>query len=307
MNFKQKFFLAITASALIVTAMGTAAQEEASEQQGGSATSAAMADDVMATVNGEEINRIQFAAYLQSRIKGQPNIQVTPQLQGAAFNDMLKVYALAQEAEKKGLDKKPDVQDALLVKRKELLAQVAMLDFLDKHPVDEKELKELYDERVGSEKKTEYKARHILVESEDDAKQVIVELDEGADFAELAKSRSTGPSGPNGGDLGWFQRNQMVEPFGNSVAEMDNGSYSKEPVKTQFGWHVILLEDTREVDPPSFEQMRPQLENELKQKALREYVVSVQKAADVKVNEALAKAAAETPAASQPADDQGEE
>jgi len=298
MNFKQKVFLPVFASVLIATAAGARA-EEAAPQQGASTADQPTGADVMATVNGEVINRNQFAAYFQSRIKGQPGIQVTPQLQGAAFSDLLKVYALAQEAEKAGLDKLPDVQDALLVKRKELLAQVAMLDFLDKHPVDQAEVQKLYDERVGSDKKQEYKARHILVESEDDAKQVIVELDGGADFAELAKTRSTGPSGPNGGDLGWFQRNQMVEPFGNAVATMDKGSHSKEPVQTQFGWHVILLEDTREVDPPSLDQMRPQLEGELKQKALREYIVSVQKAANVEVNEQIAKP---VEAAAQPAE-----
>lgn len=300
MNFTKKVFLPVAAGALIIAAAQTYA-EDAQPAQGTAVSSTEMSDDTMAIVNGEAINRNQFAAYFQSRMKSQPNMQVTPQVQGAAFGDLLKVVALAQAAEKDGLDKLPEVQDALVVKRKEVLAQVAMLNFLEKHPVDPEAVQKLYDERVGSEKKQEYKARHILVASEDDAKAVIVELDGGAEFAELAKTRSTGPSGPNGGDLGWFERSQMVEPFANAVAAMDKGSYSKEPVQTQFGWHVILLEDSREVDPPSLEQMRPQLEAELKQQALRDYVVGVQNAADVKVNEKLAKPAVKDEKPAEPA------
>lgn len=288
MNFRQKVFLPIAASAVII-ASGQIYAEEAQPEQAPAATTAAMDADTMATVNGEAVTRNQFAAYFQTRMKTQPGMQVTPQVQGAAFSDLLKVYALAQAAEKDGLDKLPEVQDALLVKRKEVLAQVAMLNFLDKHPVDQEAVKKLYDERVGSDKKTEFKARHILVASEDDAKKLIVELDGGADFVELAKTRSTGPSGPNGGDLGWFQSTQMVEPFANAVAAMEKGKYSKEPVQTQFGWHVILLEDIREVDPPTLDQMRPQLEAEVKQQALRDYIVGVQNASDVQINEELAK------------------
>ena len=300
MNFKQKVVFPIAAGALIIAAGQTWA-EETQPEQAGSATTKAMDENTMAIVNGEAITRNQFGAYFQTRMKSQPGMQVTPQVQGAAFGDMLKLYVLAQAAEKDGLDKLPEVQDALLVKRKEVLAQAAMLNFLEKHPVDPEAVEKLYKERVGSEKKQEYKARHILVANEDDAKQAVVELDGGADFAELAKTRSTGPSGPNGGDLGWFQRTQMVEPFANAVAAMDKGSYSKEPVQTQFGWHVILLEDTREVDPPSLDQMRPQIEGELKQQALRDYIIGVQNAAEVEVNEQLAKPVASQEQPAEPA------
>lgn len=300
MNFKQNVFLPIAASALFIAA-GQSFAEETQPTQAPTASTAAMDADTMARVNGEAITRNQFAAYFQDRMKTQPGMQVTPQVQGAVFNDLLKLYALAQAAEKEGLDKLPEVEDALLVKRKEVLAQVAMVNFLNNHPVDEEAVKKLYDERVGSDKKTEFKARHILVASEDDAKKIIAELDEGADFAELAKTRSTGPSGPNGGDLGWFQSTQMVEPFAKAVAAMEKGSYSKEPVQTQFGWHVILLEDTREVDPPTLDQMRPQLEAELKQQALRDYIIGVQQASEVQVNEALAKPVGSQQAPAEPA------
>ena len=98
----------------------------------------------------------------------------------------------------------------------------------------------------------EFKARHILVETQSEANSIVAELEGGANFAELAKTKSTGPSGPNGGDLGWFSPNQMVQPFSQAVAALEDGAFSKTPVQTQFGWHVILREDSREATPPTF-------------------------------------------------------
>ena len=115
---------------------------------------------------------------------------------------------------------------------------------------------------------TEHHARHILVTSEEDAREVIAKLDEGADFAELAKERSTGPSGVKGGDLGYFTADQMVPEFSEATAKLEPGQYSKDPTQTQFGWHVIKVEDRRTAEPPGFEEVEQKLREELAREAV---------------------------------------
>ena len=127
----------------------------------------------------------------------------------------------------------------------------------------------------------EYKARHILLANEADAQAVVTALDEGADFAELAKEKSTGPSGPQGGDLGWFSPDNMVPPFAEAVQSMSKGSYSETPVQTQFGWHVILLEDERELEAESYESMEGKLKEQARRQVLNAYVTELRQGAEV--------------------------
>lgn len=298
MNLKHKFALPLAAGALLLAGNTLLAEE--------TPPAGNLGDEVVAQVNGEDISSQQFAIFFQDLSKRQPNMQQNPQqAQSIAFSELLRVYILAQEAEKQALNERKDVQDALMVQKKQFLARMAMLNFLNEYKVDEAELQKAYEEKLADSPKQEYKARHILVESEDDAKAVIVELDGGADFAELAKEKSTGPSGPRGGDLGWFGSKQMVAPFAEATAAMDKGSYSKEPVQTQFGWHVILLEDTREPEPPSLDSVRDQLETQLKQQALRDYVAGLVDGAEIEVNEKYASKP--TPAAAEESDEGGDE
>jgi peptidyl-prolyl cis-trans isomerase C len=299
MNLKHKFALPLTAGALLLAANTVLAEEETSP-------AADLGDEVVAQVNGEDISSQQFAIFFQDMSKRQPNMQQNPQqAQSLVFSELLRVFILAQEAEKQALDERKDVQDALMVQKKQFLARMAMLNFLNDYKVDEAEVQKAYEQKLADSPKQEYKARHILVKSEDEADAVIVELDGGADFAELAKEKSIGPSGPSGGDLGWFGSKQMVAPFAEATEAMDKGSYSKEPVETQFGWHVILLEDTREPEPPTLDSMRDQLETQLKQQALRDYVAGLVDGAQIEVNEKYASKP--TPAAAEESDEGGEE
>ena len=132
----------------------------------------------------------------------------------------------------------------------------------------------------------EQQARHILVETEEDARAVIGELDGGADFAELAKERSTGPSGPRGGDLGYFTDEQMVPEFSAAASALEPGQYSKDPVQTQFGWHVIKVEDRRDTQPPSFEEIEPQLRNELRRDNVESVLTGLREGAEVEITPA---------------------
>ncbi len=298
MNLKLKLALPVAAGTLLLAANSLFAEEEQSTVEFG--------EDVVAQINGENITNQQFSIFYQDLSKRQPSMQQnSPQAQSAAFSEILRVYILAQEAEKQELDKREDVLDALLVQKKQFLARMTMLNFLNEYQLDEAELQAAYEKMLADTPKVEYKARHILVASEDEGKAVIVELDGGADFAELAKEKSTGPSGPRGGDLGWFGSQQMVAPFAEATAAMEKGTYSKEPVQTQFGWHVILLEDSREPEPPSLDSVRAQLETQLKQQALAAYIGELVQGSEIDVNEKYAKKP--EAAAAEESDEGGEE
>ena len=130
---------------------------------------------------------------------------------------------------------------------------------------------------------TQYKARHILVETEDEAAAIITELDNGAEFAELARQHSTGPTGPDGGDLGWFSADSMVAPFAEAVRAVEIGNYTSKPVQTRFGWHVILVEDQREQEPPGLESVRSELTTAVERQKMDRYVEGLRQAAEVVV------------------------
>jgi peptidyl-prolyl cis-trans isomerase C len=155
---------------------------------------------------------------------------------------------------------------------------------MNSNPVSDESAQELYDAQIGKAGK-EYSARHILLENEEDAKAVIAQLDEGADFSELAKEKSTGPSGSSGGKLGWFGAGQMVAPFSEATAKLNKGEYTKEPVQTQFGWHVIILDDTRESNPPSFEDVKDRLKMLLANQQLQQHVEELKNSATIDIKE----------------------
>ena len=143
-----------------------------------------------------------------------------------------------------------------------------------------------YDQEVAATPpEKEVKARHILVDSEEQAKAVIGELDEGKDFIELAKEKSTGPSGPQGGDLGYFGRGRMVPEFEEAAFALEPGTYTKEPVKSQFGWHIIKVDDVRDVAPPPFEQVADQIRRVLLQERYLALVTEAREAANVEVTD----------------------
>ena len=156
-----------------------------------------------------------------------------------------------------------------------LLAQAVASDFIANNPATDEEMQALYEEQVGLSPPQEFKARHILVETQGEAADIIAQLDDGADFAELAKEKSTGPSGPSGGDLGWFPPDRMVAEFSQAVQALTDGAYSKSPVQTQFGWHVILREDSRESTPPPFESVRDALKQSVEGQKLQDYLQSL--------------------------------
>jgi peptidyl-prolyl cis-trans isomerase C len=234
-------------------------------------------------VNGEAVKESHFLVYRAQR--GAEHKQLDKKAQLALLNELVSTVMIAQDAVKQGLDKQPQLMAAMDVARYRILAEAAVQQYLQDHPVTDKDVAAAYKARYGDNKLVEYKARHILLTTEDEAKAVIAELDKGGDFAKLAKEKSTGPSGANGGDLGWFEQGQMVAPFGNAVAAMEKGGHSEAPVHTRFGWHVIQLEDTREQTPPKLADVHDQLQQQLQRQRISDYVKAMRDKAKVKILE----------------------
>jgi peptidyl-prolyl cis-trans isomerase C len=209
----------------------------------------------------------------------------TPELQEQSFNEFMSLIVASQEASRRKLEDNAEVAVAIELQRMKILSNAALAAMADEIVLSEEQLKKAYDDVVENTTRTEYKARHILVNAEDQAKALIAELEGGADFGDLARKHSLGPTGKNGGELDWFDASQMVAPFAEAVSAMDVGTYSKTPVQTQFGWHVIELQDSRKAQPPSFEEAKPQLGGLLKRQALAEQLTEMRDGAMVELNE----------------------
>lgn len=278
----------------LLTSGGLAAEDKPAATD----TAAVGGETTVATVNGKAIPLDMFRLYYADRLR-QANTQNSPAFQNQGFNEFVNIVVTAQDAESKGLEKEEAVRYLLELQRLQVLSRAALQKAAEETQPTEEDLKKAYDERIGKEKRTEYKARHILVKTEDEAKELIVAIDGGADFVELAKEKSLGPTGKNGGDLGWFGADQMVQPFTEAVAAMKPGSHTGKPVQTQFGWHVILLEETRESDPPSLEEVKAELTAVLQRDTLGKYVAELRNSAKLDLNSDLIKVTepGETPAA----------
>jgi len=242
----------------------------------------AAADKPVATVNGKPIPQKVYEMYLRQRQREAGKIHQTVN-RNQVINELVNRELLYQDAVKNGVEKDPNVQFALEQMKRNILIQANVQRLGKTHPLTDAELKKEYDKAVAAMSGREYKARHILLKSEDEAKAVIKELDNGAVFADVAKAKSTGPSASEGGDLGWFKLNQMVPAFSNAVKKLKKGQYTRTPVKTQFGWHVIKLEDTRKAVPPSFDQVKGQLKAMMRTRQLQDYVNKLRQQAKVEI------------------------
>jgi peptidyl-prolyl cis-trans isomerase C len=215
----------------------------------------ASSDTVLATVNGSDItvgHLIAMRQMLPAEYQQLPD----EVLFDGMLEQLIQQQVLADEAEG---NVTREMQLGLENERRAFLAAMFM-DDIAMADLDEAELQAAYDEAYGSvEPTTEYNAAHILLEGEEDAENMLAELEEGADFAELAAEHSIGPSGPNGGALGWFTAGMMVPEFEAAVFDLEPGEVSA-PVQTQFGWHIVLLNETREQAAPTLEEVRPELE-----------------------------------------------
>jgi peptidyl-prolyl cis-trans isomerase C len=244
------------------------------------AAGAQAADDKPAAlVNGVAIPQARLDMRLKAaEQQGQPD---SPQIRNAIRDDLINLEIISQTAVKNGLDKQPDVEQQLELARQSVLASAYVQDFAKNHPISDDDLKKAYEDlkaRVGSK---EYKVAHILVGTEDEAKKIEAQLKKGAKFAKLAKEDSKDPgSKNNGGELGWAVPSNFVQPFGDAVLKLSKGKIS-EPVQTQYGWHIIKLEDTRDLKVPTFEEMKPNLEKRKQQEAIQKEIEDLRSKAKI--------------------------
>lgn len=246
----------------------------------GSKPDTAVTGDIIATVNGSPITQQVLDVYRQQRAaKG---IKPDTSDDAAVLNELVALELMRQEAVNSGAQADPVISATLDQLDRSTLAGAAIKSFITANESSDEELRNAYDTGVGKPGK-EFNARHILVETEQEAKDIIALLDGGGDFVELAKEKSTGPSGPNGGELGWFGAGQMVKPFADAAAALEKGSYTKEPVQTQFGWHVIRLEDSREGTPPPYEDVKERLKIMLANQKLQKHIEQIKESATIDI------------------------
>jgi peptidyl-prolyl cis-trans isomerase C len=244
-----------------------------------SATVLASDDKPEALVNGVSIPKARVD--LRVKIAAQQNQPDSPELRKAIREDLINLEIISQTAVKAGIDKQPETVQRLEITRQNVLADSLVQDYLKSHPITDEMLKQEYEvfkKRVG---KTEYKLSHILVDTEDEAKKAAAELKKGSKFAKVAKSVSKDPSAKeNGGELGWTIPAKFVQPFAEAILKLSKGQTSA-PVQTQYGWHIIRLEDTRDLKVPSLEEMKPNIENSLQQQAIKKYIEDLRSKAKI--------------------------
>lgn len=238
-------------------------------------------EDAVAVVNGHYIPKAALAD-LEKEIAMRSQGQSFPKEK--LVEELVQRELLLQDALQKKLDQSPEVTTQLANIKDALLTKAALESYLKANPVTDAELKAEYESKVGGNNAVEYKASHILVKTEEEAKKIIADLDKGGKFADLANKFSLdAKETQNGGDLGWFSANQMVEPFSAAVEKLEKGKYSKEPVKTQFGYHVILREDSRAQTPPPFDAVKEQLKPFLERKKVQTMLETMRKQAKVEM------------------------
>ena len=229
----------------------------------------------VAVVDGTPISRVAYDDYLKGLLRGKPAADVTAEEKNQVLDQMINTQLVAAQADKDGLEKDPDVATRIALVRTQIMADAAAQKYIKNHEPTDQELHAAYDAATD---KTEYHASHILVASKEKAVQLIKKIKGGAKFEDLAKANSTDNSKANGGDLGWFTTARMVKPFGDAVKGLKKGEITPEPVQTQYGWHIIRLEDTR--DAP-FDQMKGQLSQGIMQKKFQAYIDELKKSAKI--------------------------
>jgi peptidyl-prolyl cis-trans isomerase C len=227
--------------------------------------------DTVTTVNGVDIDSTVFDAYLESRFQ-KPAAQASADERATVERELTDIYLLTTQPKAKDFADDPQIKAQLELQYRGTLAQAVARDFVESNPATDAEILAQYEAQLEQAPSKQYKARHILVQSQGEADDLIAQLEEGADFQALAKEHSTGPSGPNGGDLGWFAPDQMVKPFADAVVALEDGAYTTAPVQTQFGWHVILREESRDNEPPTLDSVRESIKQQVEQTKFQDYM-----------------------------------
>jgi len=272
-------FLFVLAAAGMLVACTKPAGDATKSAEAPKAAAEAAKSAAAATVNGKQITQDMLDTFSQAVMGNSPE-PATDEQKAQLLDQLINMTLAAQAAEKDGLQKDPKVAGRLDLLRTQILAEAASEKFIKANPVTDADLKTEYDTQVAGMPK-EYKARHILVDKKETAESIIRELQAGGDFSKIAAKESKDSSGKAGGDLGWFAPQSMVKPFSDAVMALEKGKYTTTPVQSEFGWHVIILDDVRSPEAPKFEDVKPQVEMFVQRKKLQEYLDGLRKAAKI--------------------------
>ena len=232
-----------------------------------------------ATVNGKAIPAMRAEVLLASQVaQGQTR---TPELEDAVREELVRREVLSQAALKKGVDKKADVQGQLELARQGVLIGTYLNDYARNVKVSDADVTKEYDTIRSALGEKEYKARHILVESEGEAKDIIAKLQKGEKFEDLAKASKDPGSKDRGGELGWANKASYVPQFSDAMVKLEKGKYTAAPVQSNFGWHVIQLDDARELKAPPLDEVKPQIVQRLRQMAVEKHILDLRTKAKV--------------------------
>ena len=270
------------AVALVAGTLAFAANAQDKGEKAGKAKAAPATSTSRVVVNGVTIPQSRFEAMNKELTsQGQPD---TAERKAAVKEELINREVLAQAAQKRGLDKNPDVQAQIDMARQAVLVRALFENEVKSAPITDAELQKQYEQFKSSMGTNEYKVRHILVDKEDDAKQIIAELNRGGDFAKLAKEKSKDPgSKDNGGDLDWGPSARYVKPFADAVTTQQKGKISAAPVKTDFGYHVIRVDDVRPLKVPEFSELKEQFRQRAQQQQIQKMVLDLRQKAKVEV------------------------
>lgn len=271
----------IILSLMIAATLALTACGEDKDAAGNGVSSRDLGGEAVATVNGEPVSDRLVHAFV-SQYPGMDPDNIPAEQKEQLVDHMVNVVVLSREAERRGLDEEPETQAALALQRMQTLSDRLVRKIEEEEPISDEEIQAHFDERFGSV--NEYKAAHILVDDEELARELLARIQEGEDFAALAEEHSEDGSASDGGDLGWFNPDQMVPPFADAVRRIEPGTISEEPVETNFGWHLIKVEDSRESDGPALEEVREDLVNQIRQEKIQEFVSNLREEADVETH-----------------------
>lgn len=234
----------------------------------------------LAIVNGKPVPKARFDALMsQLQRAGRP---VPPQMEDQIKQEVIAREVFMQEAQKRGLDATDDYKTQLELARQTILIRELFADYQKKNPVSDADIQAEYDKFAAANGGKEYHARHILVENEADAKQIIADIKKGKKFEDIAKAKSKDPgSAQNGGDLDWATAASYVPEFSQAMIKLGKGQMTQEPVKTNFGWHIIRVDDIRDAQLPKLEEVKPQIKQQLEQQKLAKFQEELRASAKV--------------------------
>jgi peptidyl-prolyl cis-trans isomerase C len=238
----------------------------------GSPSSAPATTDNVATVNGTSISRNLYNFYIKGISQGKDPSSLTQQQKDEALDNLVRAELVVQQAQKDGIDKDPQTLDLIELSRMNAVQQSFSEHFVKENKPTDAEIKQEYDTQIAQMPHTEFHVEHILVSDADAANRIIAQLAKGAKFEDLAKKESTDSSKNQGGDLGWQQPERMVKPFADAMTSLKPGEYTHVPVKTEYGWHVIKLLETRPLTPPTFDAVKDRVAQIVLGKKFKAYV-----------------------------------